>query len=121
MKMYVGNLPFSAGREEIEQIFSDYGPIEDIHVVTDRETNRPRGFAFVTIADEAKANEAINKLNGSEVEGRKIVINEARPREERPRSYSGGGGGGYRGGHRGSGGHRGGQGGDRCGGHRNRY
>jgi cold-inducible RNA-binding protein len=108
MKMYVGNLPFSAGRAELEELFSPYGPIEDIHVAVDRDTNRPRGFAFVTIGDDARANEAMNNLNGQEVEGRKIIVNEARPREERPRSF--GGGGGYRGGnargnHR-SGGHR---------------
>lgn len=90
MKIYVGNLPYSAGRDQIEELFSEYAPIDEIHIVLDRDTNRPRGFAFVTIHDDVRATAAVNSLNGQEVEGRKLVINEARPREERPRVASGG-------------------------------
>ncbi len=110
MKLYVGNLPFSATREDIEEVFEPYGPIEDIHIVTDRETQRPRGFAFVTLGEKSQAIKAVEALHESEMEGRKLVVNEARPREEGGggRSFGGGGGGG--GGRKsfGGGGHRGG-------------
>ncbi len=111
MKLYVGNLPFSATREDIEEIFEPFGPIEDVHVVTDRETQRPRGFAFVTLAEKSQGIKAVEALNESEMDGRKLVVNEARPREERSggggggRSFGGGGGGrkSFGGGHRGGG------------------
>ncbi len=104
MKLYVGNLPFSATREDIEGVFEPYGPIDDIHVVMDRETQRPRGFAFVTLAEKSQAIKAVEALNESDMGGRKLVVNEARPREERA---PGGGGGGRRS-FGGGGGHRGG-------------
>ncbi len=113
MKLYVGNLPFSATREDIEEVFEPYGPIDDIHIVTDRETQRPRGFAFVTLTEKSQAIKAVEALNESEMEGRKLVVNEARPREDRGggggggRSFGGGGGGGRK--SFGGGGHRGGR------------
>jgi len=121
-KMYVGNIPFSATESEIRDLFSPFGGVTDIHLPTDRDSGRPRGFAFVTMDTDTAMNAAINELNGKEWNGRTLAINEARPREERP-SFGGGGGGGERrggfGGDRrggGGGGGRGGFGGDRRGG-----
>ncbi len=91
MKIYVGNMPFSMGEDALNEMFSQYGQVESVNVITDRETNRPRGFAFVEMEDDG-ARQAISSLSGQEVEGRALKVNEARPRENRgPR---GGGGGG---------------------------
>ena len=106
MKLYVGNLNFRTTQESLEGLFSNYGEVQEVAIITDREPGRPRGFAFVTMNDEG-GKEAIEALNGQEFEGRTLNINEARPREPR-----GGGGGGGRGGY-GGGGNRGGGGGDR--------
>ena len=106
MKLYVGNLNFRTTQESLEGLFSNYGEVQEVAIITDRETGRPRGFAFVTMADEG-AKEAIEALNGQEFEGRTLNINEARPREPR------GGGGGGRGGYGGGGNRGGGGGGDR--------
>lgn len=110
MKLYVGNLNFRTTQESLEGLFSNYGEVQEVAIITDRETGRPRGFAFVTMADEG-GKEAIEALNGQEFEGRTLNINEARPRE--PRSGGGGGGGGRGGYGGGGGGNRGGGGGDR--------
>jgi cold-inducible RNA-binding protein len=91
-KMYVGNLPFSASESELRQLFSPYGEVTDIHLPMDRESGRPRGFAFVSMDSPEAMKNAIAALNSKEWNGRPLAINEARPREERP--YSGGGGGG---------------------------
>lgn len=99
MKLYVGNLSFSSTQESIEGLFSNYGEVQEVAVITDRETGRPRGFAFVTMDDEG-AKQAIEALNGNEFEGRSLNVNEAKPRENR----GGGGGGGFRGGRGGGGG-----------------
>jgi len=109
MKLYVGNLNFRTTQESLEGLFSNYGEVQEVAIITDRETGRPRGFAFVTMNDEG-GKEAIEALNGQEFEGRTLNINEARPREPR-----GGGGGGGRGGYGGGGGGNrgGGGGGDR--------
>lgn len=107
MDIYVGNLPYNIDGTELEQLFGEYGAVERVYLITDRETGRPRGFGFVTMNNHDEAHAAIEALNGHEVDGRALKINEARPREERA---PGGGGGGGGGGHR-SGGHRGGQGG----------
>lgn len=123
MKLYVGNLPFSTTQDSLEQLFSNYGEVQEVAIVTDRETGRSRGFAFVTMEDEA-AKQAIEALHGSELDGRSLTVNEARPREDRPRGGfgGGGGGGGFRGGRGGGGGgggyggKGGGRGGDRRGG-----
>ena len=83
MNIYVGNLPYSTVRDELRDLFAVFGEVAAARVVTDRETGRSKGFGFVEM--EAEANAAISELNGKEIGGRKAVINEARPREERPR------------------------------------
>ena len=109
MDIYVGNLPYTATEEDVSGLFAAYGPVERVKIITDRETGRSKGFAFVEM--ETGGDEAIKALNGSDMDGRQIVVNEARPREER--SGGGGGGGGYGGG---GGGRSGGGGGGRSGG-----
>ncbi len=106
-KMYVGNLPFNATEDDVRTLFSDYGTVTEVYLPMDRESGRPRGFAFVTMDSAMAMNEAIKALNEQEYGGRNLTINEARPKEDRP-SY-GGGRGGYGGG--GGGGGRGGRGG----------
>ena len=105
MKMYVGNLPWSVTTDKLEELFSQYGQVDDAIVLTDRETGRSRGFGFVTMPDEA-AKEAIDALDGQDFDGRPLRGNEG---QERAPRGGGGGGGGYRGG--GGGGNRGGGGG----------
>ena len=93
-KLYVGNLPYSMTNEEMQQTFSQAGAVVEAVVMMDRDTGRSRGFGFVTMASQEDANKAIEMFNGKDMGGRAIVVNEARPREERaPRS--GGMGGGY--------------------------
>ena len=105
-KLYVGNLPFSATDATVNQLFSKHGAVHSVALINDRETGRPRGFGFVEMDDDA-AMAAIQNLNGFEMEGRALRVNEA---EDKPRrSGGGGGGGGYGGG--GGGGGRGGYGG----------
>lgn len=101
-KLYVGNLSYQTSESELREIFSQHGEVVSATLVMDRETGRPRGFGFVEFADASSAKAAIEALNGANVGGRDLTVNEARPREPR----SGGGGGGYGGG--GGGGHRGG-------------
>ena len=113
-KLFVGNLSFDTSELALQDLFAAHGVVQEVNLVTDRETGRPRGFAFVTMSTPEEAQAAINALNGKNVNGRDITVTEARPREER----SGGGGGGGRGygggGGRGSGGGGGGGGrGDR--------
>jgi len=100
MKIYVGNMSFSTSQESLESLFTNYGQVEDVAVVTDRETGRPRGFGFVTMPNDEEAKAAIDALNGQEFEGRSLNVNEARPRENRggPRGGGGGGRGGRGGG-----------------------
>ncbi|MDA1114656.1 MAG: RNA-binding protein, partial [Planctomycetota bacterium] len=104
--IYVGNLSYQMDDRELEDLFAPYGDIASARVITDRETGRSKGFGFVEMPDSAQAEAAISGLNDTEIDGRNLRINEARPREERPRG--GGGGGGYGGG---GGGNRGGGGG----------
>lgn len=108
MKIYVGNMSFKTTEDGLTGLFSNHGEVEEVVIINDRETGRPRGFGFVTMTNDDEARAAIESLNGEEFEGRALNVNEAKPRE--PRS-GGGGGGGYRGGG-GGGGNRGG-GGDR--------
>jgi len=117
MKLYLGNLPFAAEDQDIRDAFKDYGTIEDLFIPLDRETNRPRGFAFITLADDDLARKAIEEMDGADLMGRNLRVNEAE--ERRPQQNRGGGGGGYRGG---GGGDRRGGGGrdDRRGGGRDR-
>lgn len=96
MKIYVGNMAFSTTQDSLDALFSNYGQVQEVAVITDRDTGRPRGFAFVTMEDEG-GKQAIEALNGQEFEGRTLTVNEARPRENRA-GGGGGGGGGYRGG-----------------------
>mgnify|MGYP002628140759 CR=1 FL=1 len=114
MKLFVGNLPFSASELEIREVFEEYGTITDFYLPLDRDTGRPRGFAFVTLDSAEGGASAIEKLDGSDFAGRPLRINEA---EERRPQGGGGGGGGYRGGG-GGGGYRGGGGGGGGGGGR---
>lgn len=115
-KMYVGNLAWSATENDIRELFSQYGTVTEVAVPTDRESGRPRGFAFVSMDSKEAMEAAINALNGKDFLGRPLTINEARPREERP-AYGGGGGGGYGGGGRKGGGGGYGGGGGRKGGY----
>ena len=105
--IFVGNLPWRTDDQELENLFSQYGEVISAKVISDRETGRSRGFGFVEMEDDA-ALEAIENLNGQEMDGREIRVNEANDRPQR--SGGGGGGGGHRGGG-GGGGHRGGNGG----------
>ena len=117
--LYVGNLPFSTTSEELEQLFGQHGTVTRAQVMTDRETGRSRGFGFVEMASDEEAQAAIAALNGQEHSGRALTVNEAKPREERPRGgggYGGGGGGRGRGGYGGGGGGYGGGGGGGYGG-----
>ena len=109
-KLYVGNIAFQTTEEELRQVFGQYGTVTSAQVVTDRETGRSRGFAFVEMSDGA--DQAIAAMNGADLGGRTLTVNEAKPREDRPR---GGGGGGYGGGGGGRGGYGGGGGGGRGG------
>jgi RNA recognition motif-containing protein len=92
VKLYVGNLPFSATQHEVEELFAAYGEVQEVALISDRETGRPRGFGFVTMDDDG-ALDAINALNGSDFSGRSLTVNEARPRENRGGGGRGGGGG----------------------------
>jgi RNA recognition motif-containing protein len=96
-KLYVGNLSFQTSEDALRQAFGQYGTVNTASMVTDRETGRSRGFAFVEMADGA--DEAIAALNGAQLDGRTLTVNEAKPREDRPRSGGGGYGGGSRGGY----------------------
>ena len=99
MKLYVGNLSFQTSSQELEELFATLGTVESATVVEDRETGRSRGFGFVEMASQEDGEKAIAELNGTEVGGREIKVNEAKPREDRGRgAYGGGGGGGYGGG-----------------------
>jgi len=112
MKLYVGNLSFSTTEETLQAEFGAHGQVEEVAVITDRDTGRPRGFAFVSMSNDGEARAAIEALNGREVDGRTITVNEARPKSEGGGGGGRGGGGGYRGGGGGGGGgYRGGGGG----------
>ena len=93
-KLYVGNLSFDVSENDLQDAFSQHGPVAEVHLVTDKISQRPRGFAFVTMETKEGADAAIKALNGSEWHGRKLTVNEARPREDRPRDDRRGGGGG---------------------------
>ena len=111
-KLFVGNLSFNTTEGEVLDLFKQAGNVAGCELITDKFTGKSRGFAFVTMGTQEEANAAVTQFNGKELDGRALTVNEARPREERPR---GGGGGGGFGGGRGGGGHRdgGGRGGRR--------
>ena len=108
-KLYVGNLAYSVRDDSLLQAFSQFGHVASAKVMMDRETGRSKGFGFVEMGSDAEAQAAINGMNGQALEGRAVVVNEARPREERPGGFGGGGGGRSGGG--GGGGYGGGGGG----------
>jgi RNA recognition motif-containing protein len=117
-KLYVGNLAYSVRDDSLLQAFSQFGTVTSAKVMMDRDTGRSKGFGFVEMGSDAEAQSAVNGMNGQALEGRAVVVNEARPREERPGGYGGGGGGrsgggGYGGG---GGGYGGGGGGGGAGG-----
>ncbi len=111
-KLYVGNLSFKTTEDELRSAFGQFGAVTDVYVAMDKMTGRPRGFAFVTMGTAEEAKAAAEKMNGTDLGGRQLTVNEARPKEERPAGGFGGGGGrGFGGG--GGGGGRGGFGGGR--------
>jgi RNA recognition motif-containing protein len=124
-KLYVGNLPYSYRDSDMEQAFSQYGTVSSAKVMMERDTGRSKGFGFVEMSNEAEAKAAIEGMNGQQVGGRGLVVNEARPMESRPPRTGGfgggGGGGGYGGGGGGGGERRGGGGGYGGGGSRGGY
>ena len=95
-KLYVGNLPYEVGEGELQELFAQAGSVESVNVMRDQATGRARGFAFVEMSTDDEAQNAITTLNGAQVGGRNLTVNEARPKAAR----SGGGGGGFGGGHR---------------------
>ncbi len=119
MDIYVGNLPYSATEDEVTGLFANYGPVERVKIITDRETGRSKGFGFVTLGDQSQLNPAIEALNGFDFQGRALRVNASEPKEFKPRN-SGGyndrrgggghndrrGGGGYNDRRGGGGGHR---------------
>ncbi len=136
MNIYVGNLSWGLKDQDLANLFSPYGEVSSAKIVMDKFTQRSKGFGFVEMPNDEQAQAAIAQLNGSEVEGRNLVVNESRPKEEGSGGFKkrggfgggggggfkkgGGGGGGYRGGSGGGGGYRGGNGGS-SGGYRDNY
>jgi RNA recognition motif-containing protein len=118
-KLYVGNLAYSVRDDDLQQAFAQFGTVSSAKVMMDRDTGRSKGFGFVEMGSDAEAQSAINGMNGQALDGRALVVNEARPREERPGGFGGGGGrsgGGGFGGGSGGGYGGGGGGGSRSGG-----
>jgi RNA recognition motif-containing protein len=110
-KLYVGNLSFNTSNEDLQELFGQAGTVESVNIVEDRDTGRSRGFGFVEMSSKEEGAAAIEQLNGKEIDGRSLTVNEARPREERSGGGGNRGGGGGRGGYGGGGGGRGGYGG----------
>jgi RNA recognition motif-containing protein len=120
-KLYVGNLAYSVRDESLQAAFGQFGTVTSAKVMMDRETGRSKGFGFVEMGSDAEAQAAINGMNGQALDGRPLVVNEARPREERPGGFGGGGGRSGGGGGYGGGGGGGGYGGGGGGGGRSPY
>ncbi len=89
-KLYVGNLPFSADQQSLTEKFKQFGTVDSVNLITDRDTGRSRGFGFVEMSSDSEAQKAIQELNGTDFDGRPMVVNEARPQQKKS-----GGGGGY--------------------------
>jgi len=106
-KLYVGNLAYGVSSSDLQQMFEPFGTVQSAQVIMDRDTGRSKGFGFVEMGSDQEAQAAIAAMSGKEVDGRRLTVNEAKPREDR----GGGGGGGGRGGYGGGGGGRGGYGG----------
>jgi RNA recognition motif-containing protein len=105
-KLFVGNLSFNATENQLQDLFAAHGNVIEVDLIMDRFSGRPRGFAFVTMETKEAADAATQALNGKELDGRALTVNEARPREDRPPRSGGGGGGGREGGGREGGGRR---------------
>src|SRR5690606_14453928 len=103
-KLYVGNMSFKTTEDELRDAFGQFGSVTDVYVAMDKMTGRPRGFAFVTMGTPEEAKTAAEKMNGADLGGRTLTVNEARPKEETGRGFGGGGGGGPGGGGGGGGG-----------------
>lgn len=117
MNIFVGSLPFKVEESELKEVFEEFGEVTSVKIITDRETGRSKGFGFIEMPDDEAAQKAISEVNGAELYGRTIVVNQAEEKKERPA----GGGGGYRGGSGGGGGYnRGGNSGGGGGGGYNR-
>ncbi len=121
-KLYVGNLSFNTTETDLQDLFGQAGTVSEVMLIQDRFTGKSRGFAFVTMGSDEDAKNAITQFHGRPIDGRPLTVNEAQPREDRPRGGGGGGGGGggYRGGGGGGGG-RGDRGGEGGGGGERRY
>lgn len=100
MKLYVGNISFDTSEQGLEDLFGEVGTVESVNIITDRDTGRSRGFGFVELSSQEEGQNAISQFDGTELDGRQLKVNEAKPRENR------GGGGGGRGGYGGGGGNR---------------
>lgn len=111
MKLYVGNLSFDTSNQDLTELFSEIGTVESSNIIEDRETGRSRGFGFVEMSSKSEAENAIAQLNGKEVNGRALTVNEAKPQANRAGGGGGRGGYGGGGGNRGGGGYGGGRGG----------
>jgi RNA recognition motif-containing protein len=109
MDIYVGNLPYTATEEDVTGLFAEYGPVDRVKIITDRETGRSKGFAFVTLGDQSQLNASIEALDGQDFQGRALRVNASEPKEPRPGGFRGGGGGGGGGERRGGGGGGGGE------------
>jgi len=115
MDIYVGNLPYTATEGDVSDLFTEFGPVERVKIITDRDSGQSKGFAFVTLGDQSKVNAAVEALNEHDFQGRPLRVNPSEPKESRPGGgggyggggggggYKGGGGGGYKGGGSGSG------------------
>lgn len=89
MNLYIGNIPYSISESELTDLFANFGEVSSLNVVKDKVTNRSKGFGFIEMPDDSAASAAINELNGKEINGRKIIVNEARPKtEKRPGGFS---------------------------------
>src|SRR5437879_2780874 len=93
-KLYVGSLPYSITEDELRELFSSYGPIDSVRIITDKFTGQSKGFGFVEMANGEDAKKAIDGINGKQIGGRTLIVNDARPEQKRERSFGGGGGGG---------------------------
>lgn len=93
-KLFVGNLSFNLTENDLQDAFSAFGTVTEVNLMLDRATNRPRGFAFVSMSSKEEADKAIQGMNGKQLDGRALTVNEARPREDRPPGGGGGHGGG---------------------------
>jgi RNA recognition motif-containing protein len=96
MNIYVANIPWKASEDQLKTLFAEYGEVTSAKIIMDKVTQRSRGFGFVEMADDSAGKQAITSLNGADFLGKNLVVNEARPREERPNNFRGGSSGGFR-------------------------